>query len=231
MSHVAEHQEHLIWQFFNRQCHGFFIEVGANHPTNGSLTWFLEKKGWQGILVEPQEKLFALLRQKRPASQVFRAACSSPDKIGYANLHIPSESLNGFATLEKNVDDFGIEYQCEERVEVVTLDSLIEKVRPLRIDVVSIDTEGTELDVLKGFSVMVHKPTLLLIEDKGRSLEKHRFLRSNGYKLVKRTELNNWYVPKETKFQMTSITERARLLRKVFLGLPFRKFRHWRHSR
>jgi FkbM family methyltransferase len=231
MSRVAEHQEHLIWQFFNANPCGFFVEVGANHPTSGSLTWFLEVKGWQGILVEPQARLFALLQQMRPHSQVFRAACSSPEKVGFANLHIPSESLNGFAALEKNVDDYGIQYEREERVEVVTLDSLIEKVRPPKIDVLTIDTEGTELDVLKGFSLARHRPALFLIEDKGRSLEKHRFLRQNGYKLVKRTELNNWYVPQGTPFHMTSIAERAQLWRKVFLGLPFRQFRHWRHSR
>lgn len=48
---------------------------------------------------------------------------------------------------------------------------------------------------------------------------------------MKRTELNNWYVPDGTPFAMTSLFEKLKLWRKVFLGLPFRKFRHWRRTR
>jgi FkbM family methyltransferase len=232
VSETEQYQEMLIWEYFNRQPNGFFIEVGANHPTGGSLTWFLEQRNWEGILIEPQQKLFALLQKLRPRSHVFRAACSSPDKVGVSYLHLPKdEALNGFATLEKNIDDHEIAYGHGEQVDVVTLDSIIHKVSPQHIDLLTIDTEGTELDVLKGLDFSKHRPSLILVEDKGRSLEKHRFLKQNGYALVKRTELNNWYVPQGTRFHMTSFTEWIKLWRKVFLGLPFRQFRHWRHSR
>ena len=45
---------------------GIFIEVGANHPEGGSQTWNLAQKGWTGILIEPQAKLFEQLRERRP---------------------------------------------------------------------------------------------------------------------------------------------------------------------
>jgi hypothetical protein len=50
-------------------------------------------------------------------------------------------------------------------------------------------------------------------------------LKSRGYKLVKRTSINNWYVPRETDFQMSSLSEKFGLLRKMYLALPFRKVR------
>ncbi len=221
----------LVWEFFRRKHEGFFAEVGANHPTEGSQTWLLEQNGWRGLLVEPQEKYFLLLKASRPNSVVIRAACSCPGKVGIAQLHIPEEELEGFATLKRNVDDHGIMYRRIEHVEARTLDSLLEEAGSPKVDFLSVDTEGTELDVLQGFDLQRHQPGLVLIEDKGQSLTKHRHLRAHGYKLVKRTELNNWYVPVATTFRMTTPLERLMLWRKVFLGMPFRRFRHWRHHR
>jgi FkbM family methyltransferase len=231
MNSPNQSQDELVWEYFGRRDTGFFVEVGANHPKEGSQTWLLEQKGWRGILVEPQERLFKELSQHRPRCQVFRAACSAPDKSGFADLHIPADALNGFATLERNVDDFGIRYERTERVELTTLDALLARAGDPKVDFLSIDTEGTELDVLRGFDLHRHRPGLILIEDKGQSLAKHRHLRGRGYKLVKRTELNNWYVPQDAAFTMTTAGERLKLWRKVFLGLPFRKLRHWRHTR
>ena len=231
MSERNQRQDELVWAYFGQRQEGFFVEIGANQPREGSQTWLLEQKGWHGLLVEPQERLFRQLCEQRPRSRAFRAACSAPEKIGFAELHIPDDSLDGFATLERNVDDFGIRYTHTERVEVVTLDSLLAKVGCRKVDFVSIDTEGTELDVLRGFDLATYQPALILLEDKCQSLAKHRHLRDRGYKLVKRSELNNWYVPREVKFGLTTVGERLKLWRKVFLGLPFRSFRRWRHAR
>ena len=227
----AAFQDNLVWQFFSCRHEGFFIEVGANDPIDGSLTWLLEQNGWRGILVEPQSRLYPLLKGRRPASVIVQAACTAPEKRGLADLHIPSDDLNPFATLAPNLDDLSVQYERTEKTEALTLDEVIERAgQGRKVDFVSIDTEGTELDVLRGFSIERHHPSLVLVEDKGHSLDKHRHLVQHGYKLAKRTELNNWYVPRETPFRMTGLGERLRLWRKVFLGYPFRKFRHWRHT-
>ena len=224
-------QDELVWRYFNGQAKGFFVEVGANHPTDGSQSWHLEQQGWRGVLIEPQARLSAVLRKARPGSQVFQVACSAPDKVGVADLHIP-DTHDGFASLECNVDDHQMVYQTTERVEVITLDEVLRRAAaPTPLDFLSLDTEGTELDVLRGLDLEKYRPRLILIEDKGQSLDKHRHLRAHGYRLVKRTELNNWYVPEGTPFTLSSAWERVLLWRKVFLGLPFRQFRRWRHLR
>jgi FkbM family methyltransferase len=229
---LAAFQDNLVWQYFGCRRDGFFIEVGANDPIDGSLTWLLEQNGWRGILVEPQSRLYPLLKSRRTGSVAVQAACTAPEKRGMADLHIPEDKLNPFATLAPNVDDFSVQYERTEKTEAITLDEVIERAgQGRKVDFVSIDTEGTELDVLRGFTVEKHRPGLILVEDKGHSLDKHRHLKEHGYKLVKRTQLNNWYVPRETRFDMTGFGERLCLWRKVFLGYPFRKFRHWRHTR
>src|SRR5882724_72452 len=111
-------QDELVWQYFGAKRTGFFIEVGANDPTDGSQTWLLEQNGWKGILVEPQKQFLEQLKSQRPGSQVFGVACGPPEKTGTAELHIPADAMNGFATLEPNLEDYGIEYERSEQVEL-----------------------------------------------------------------------------------------------------------------
>jgi len=90
---VAVHPSHeeeqaLVREFFGGDDSGYFVEVGANHPTHGSQTWHLEQIGWTGVLVEPQPDLAAFLVTSRKA-RVFANACSSPENAGQSlPLHI-----------------------------------------------------------------------------------------------------------------------------------------------
>src|SRR5438552_16634866 len=76
-----EAEESLKEEFFGRACSGFFVDVGANDPWQGSQTWHLEQLGWDGILIEPQADLAERLRRERRA-KVYAVACSSPDNSG-----------------------------------------------------------------------------------------------------------------------------------------------------
>ncbi|MEL0031022.1 MAG: hypothetical protein VW778_09225 [Betaproteobacteria bacterium] len=51
-NHPRDEQD-LIRYFFNNQTTGFYVDVGANHPTIQSQSYHLEQIGWSGILVEP----------------------------------------------------------------------------------------------------------------------------------------------------------------------------------
>ena len=76
-----EQEQALVREFFGGEASGYFVEVGANHPTQGSQTWHLEQAGWTGVLVEPQPDLAAFLVTSRKA-RVFAVACSSADNAG-----------------------------------------------------------------------------------------------------------------------------------------------------
>lgn len=214
-------EKQLIWEFFDRKQEGFFIEVGANDPYSGSQTWLLEQNGWRGILVEPQAGLCEKLRLARKNARVSQVACGAPGEEGEATLHISTQ--DGLSTLDKQIDSHGIRFTGAERVTVTTLDKVLAEARAGTIDFLSIDVEGHEIEVMRGFDFDKYRPSLILIEDGVRNLDKHRFLKRQGYRLVKRTTLNNWYIPKDQPFRMTFWLERMELFRKMYLGLPFRK--------
>jgi FkbM family methyltransferase len=216
-------EKHLVWEFFGRKCDGFFVEVGANDPHSGSQTWLLEQNGWRGVLVEPQAALCEKLQLERKNSKVFQVACSGPDKEGEALLYIGMH--NGVSTLEKQIDSHGAQFVGTERVKITTLDKVLSEAGAIKIDFLSLDVEGHEIEVMRGFDFGKYRPALILVEDGVRALDKHRFLKQHGYRLIKRTTLNNWYIPRDQPFPATFWLERLELFRKMFLGLPFRKIR------
>jgi FkbM family methyltransferase len=220
---LEEMREKLrIWEFFGSAEEGIFVEVGANDPKSLSQTWFLEKMGWRGVLVEPLPDLAEALRRERPNSMVFEAAVSAPEKTGEADFHV----AGAFSSLDQNVKDNAVEYGTVLRVKVVTLDSILEEAKIRKVDFLSVDTEGTEVDVFLGFDFGRYRPALVLVEDAVFGLKLHRHMESSRYRLVRRTGFNNWYVPEDSPFR-PSLYEKFRLFRKMYLGTPVRvlKFR------
>jgi hypothetical protein len=106
-------------------------------------------------------------------------------------------------------------------VRVVTLDSVLAEGDVLGIDFLSVDVEGAELDVLLGFSFERYRPGLILLEDFAEGLERHRFMRARGYKRVRRTGNNSWYVREDVPFPV-SLFGRWQLFRKYNLSIPVR---------
>ena len=106
-----------------------------------------------------------------------------------------------------------------------TLDDILLEVKaPVPIDLLSIDVEGHEIEVLSGLTLTRWRPRLVLIEDIALSLRLHRVLQSRGYKWVRRTGINAWYVPSESSMSVSSFG-RWQFLRKYYLGTPFRRAR------
>lgn len=216
----------LVREFFRDTPQGFFVEVGANDPKKDSQSFHLEEAGWQGILVEPLPELANELRRVRKA-RVFEVACSSPDRAGQTmTLHVAGP----FSSFDPHLAVTGMRADRTVDVKVDTLDHVLSEGGAKRIDLMSVDVEGHELEVLSGFDFARWQPRLILLEDHVSSLDKHRFMRRSGYALMRRTGLNGWYVPQASAPAM-DLVGRLQIFRKYYLALPLRIFRDWRRRR
>jgi FkbM family methyltransferase len=217
----AREQEE-VRAFFAHARSGYFVEVGANHPTFASQTWHLEQLGWRGLLVEPQPDLAENLRRQRSA-RVFAVACSSPANAGQRmTFHV----AGALSSLERERMAPGAELQRVIEVPVRTLDDILAEVQaPVPLDLLSLDVEGHELKVLEGFTFARWRPRLVLLEDHVGDLDKHRFVTAAGYKLIRRVENNGWYVPADAAVEVTP-AQRWEIVRKYYLALPFRVLRN-----
>lgn len=195
----------LIELYFLEKKAGVCVEVGVANGTKGSNTLYFEKLGWKTLCIEPNPvyaKKAAEVRDK-----VVCCACASKNQknvpftvfdIGKNNI---MSSLSGLRPDKRLLETHGhlINKQYEIHVELKTLDDILEDASfPPDIDFISIDTEGTELDVLKGISFDKWNIALLVVENNFNDSNIEEYLSACGYKKDTRWKINDFYT-KEVK--------------------------------
>ena len=177
---------------------GYFVEFGAADGYKLSNTHMLEKKfGWQGILAEPSRAWHADLTLNRKCHVDFRCVSSESNKLVEF-----LESINPeFSTIKGLQKSGGHERKIVKNysVETISLNDLLEFYKaPLEIDFLSIDTEGSELEILKSLNFDKYKFAIIVCEHNftPERAEIFGLLSSHGYKRVwsNFTQFDDWYI-------------------------------------
>jgi len=192
-----------IADFFSSDYKGWCIDVGAADGVRGSNSYYFEKLGWKCLCVEPNPAYFGSLSFKRQMIEFM--ACGKENKndvpfeifeIGKNHIFSSVSSLKVDERLKK--DHAHITHKTYTiRVDVRTLDTILDRFNFPKIDFISIDTEGTELDVLKGFDIKKWHPQLLVVENNYNDLNVEEYLKNFGYIKVLRHKINDFYKTEE----------------------------------
>ena len=145
---------------------GRYIEVGANDPTNDSVTRAFYDRGWNGITIEPVHDCAQQHRVQRPRDILVEAAISS-DPGGSVVLHQIAET--GLSSLLDSVGDLHRESGLtvtEVTVPVRRLDEILDLAGwdGLDIHFMMVDVEGAEKSVLDTIDLRRWRPWVLVIE-------------------------------------------------------------------
>jgi FkbM family methyltransferase len=199
--------DRLIQQrFFANAATGVFVDVGAAHPEYLSNSALFRSLGWHVIAIEPNPAFCDLHRAK--GFEVLPYACGDHDEDGvsfsvvdshdtaYAGGKVSYESFSSlqvkdsYRALKPNLDEKHIQ------VNVRRLDTILNTLAPdiTRIDILSIDVEGWELEVLNGLSLQRFQPRVMLIENLLEARSYRQRLAGLGYLLWKRLPPNDVYV-------------------------------------
>lgn len=143
---------------------GFFVEVGTGNGTVLSNTHLLERRfGWRGLLVEPDRRFHDSIRASRTAHLEIRPACRSDgEQVEFLEV----DGIGELSTLSRYRSMDGWRRRGQVRtIDSITLNSALEQVgAPQRLDYVSIDTEGSELEVLDGLDLDRYDVRFMTIE-------------------------------------------------------------------
>lgn len=195
-------QDIVVLALLDFQENGFFVEFGATDGVFLSNTFLLEKKKkWAGILSEPSKVQNKNLKINRSCNLDYRCVWSkSGEKITFSEAKLPHLSTINFfkksdqhKNLRKN--------SCQYQVETISLEKLLDNFNaPKHIQFLSIDTEGSEHEILKEFDFSKYSFSILLVEHnftKKRDLI-YRLLSKNGYLRVFDyiSDVDDWYVSK-----------------------------------
>ena len=187
----SEYSQDLFALFVsNFKKHGFFVEIGMADGQR-SNTYRLEKYfNWNGILIEAHPENFKRLQKsivKRNSILVNKAVS---DKLSDSVL----TGSGGTASLFK---EFCHESKEVHIVQVDTLDSILrENKAPKKIDYISIDVEGAELDILSAFS-FDYETDFFSIEIKNENAAKiSEIMKFHNYIKVLEpfSDIDSWYV-------------------------------------
>jgi FkbM family methyltransferase len=185
---------------------GYFVEFGATNGVDISNTWLLEKEfGWQGILAEPSNYWHESLIKNRTAHIVTDCVWS---ETGIEMLF--NEVNNSLASYGPELSTLDIFSSCDTHssrrqsgtkypVKTISLLDLLDKFQaPTTIDYLSIDTEGSEFEILDNFDFDRYTIKIITCEHNYTPMREKIFdlLTSKGYQQKHQTvtRCDDWYV-------------------------------------
>jgi len=194
LSFSQEGEDILLQRLFENKATGFFIDVGAHHPTRFSNTYLFYLRGWRGINIDAMPGSMQAFDRLRPNDINIECAISDrEEELTYFVFN--KTALNTFSEEEALRKDGLRNYRIVERriMKAHTLARLLgEHMQDGQvIDFLSVDAEGMDLRVLKSLDWSKHKPHMILAEDlqgaAGDEGEMKTYLQERGYELFART--------------------------------------------
>lgn len=188
----------LLDQLITSETPRILVDIGANDGICGSNSRKLLEQGWYGLLVEPLPAVFAELKTNSsalPHVTLAQLACS--DRNGTASLRIGKDGELGQMSSLSTDPVIGENLAAgTTEVRTLTLGDLLSAHKiPEDFGVLLIDTEGWDLEVLKGMERTKHRPRIIVTEDFGPTNEaKYSLLRQHGYRHAGTCESDSFWV-------------------------------------
>ena len=190
---VADCKAHLLqdvfaWKSRGKRQAGFFVEVGVGDGERISNTFLLEKRfGWTGLLVEPNKGFHGSIKAIRKSELVEEAAFHS-DGETLKFLQATDGEFSGLEVAHVDRNEKRAQPISEYAVNANTLTSVLDRYdAPNEIDYVSIDTEGSEFEVLQGIDFQRYDIKVITVEHNYESKKLAKvdaLLLSHGYERV-----------------------------------------------
>ena len=192
-------QDLIINNFFKNKNEGVYIDVGCYHPYKGNNTKKLYDKGWSGINIDLDFHTIDLFNFIRKRDENINIAIS--DYEGEKNLYFfhNRSAINSLSEIRKK------EAKEIRKIQTKTLNYILEnsKFKNEKINLLSIDVEGHEMEVLNSLNLKKYIPEMVVIEflekDIFKNLEFHnqnisKILNSEIYKYMIKNNYHfvNW---------------------------------------
>lgn len=175
---------------------GFFVEFGATDGVELNNSWLMEKQfGWQGILAEPARGWHEDLKRNRDCIIETRCVWRATGETLQVT-EAPRGENSAISTFVKPTRKLrGQSYD----VETISLNDLLEQHNaPEVIDYISVDTEGSEFDILNNVDFDRWSFRVMTVEHNHapQRADIHKLLTEKGYTRILEpiSRFDDWYV-------------------------------------
>jgi FkbM family methyltransferase len=193
--------EYVYEHFFEGYRDGTFVDIGAHDGVSLSNTFFFEKKmSWKGLCIEPNPDVFNYLQKNR--NNCLQIALSDKEEtVEYTKIKGYAQTLSGITEyyhekyperIEEEINFFGGSKEIIQ-IKTKTLNSVLEEHGYGVIDFMSLDTEGSELKILRGLDFNRFKVRVIAMENNFDSEVHREFMKERGYILKTRIKIDDIY--------------------------------------
>lgn len=193
LGYYSQYGEDIILsKFLRRTKNGFYIDIGANHPTLLSNTKYFYEKGFRGINIEPNPNLIENFYVQRPEDINLNVGISPTDgELTFYILEADTLSTFNPEAAKESCNAYKTKITEEIKIKTIPLVKIIEKHASAKtIDFMSIDTEGYDLEVLQSNDWKKYRPRFVIIEVNRDSKNILDFMLDNKYKAVYKNHTN-----------------------------------------
>ena len=196
-SYSQEGEDMILRRIFEYSKSGFYVDIGAHHPKRFSNTYYFYRQGWCGINIDATPGSMKLFDKKRSRDINIEAAVANEKKeITYYIFNEPAVNTLDDKFANKAIND---NYKLIKKQKIVTktLKEILEDNLPKnqKINFMSVDVEGLDLEVLKSNDFTLFRPEYILVEQHGINMneitnnELFKFLREENYEFFGKTVL------------------------------------------
>jgi Methyltransferase FkbM domain len=175
--------------------HGFYLDIGSGRPVSGSNSYFLYKRGWSGILVDPIKTNIRLSKRLRPRDSSILAIVGSDKRNFYEFYPYEYSTISPEIAMNLIKENVHANLISVYEVESVSAEDLYLKLPKNSFRFVNIDAEGYDFEILNSLNLKQNRPDLICVEDweYETTIESKitRYLRNCGYILEARVGLSS----------------------------------------
>lgn len=193
----------LYNNYFKNKTDGFFLEIGADDGIDKSNSYFFEKyMNWSGICIEPSKSRYKELEKNRNCILENVALSDDIKNVQFRDIKGYSEQLSGIVddyhekhikrieTEALNKKNFGYDIY---NMETDTLTNILKKHNIYHIDFCTIDTEGSEFNIIKGIDFDIIDINIILVENNYGEEDIKEYLKERGYAFLNKLNSDDVY--------------------------------------
>jgi len=179
---------------------GHYYDIGCANPIELSNTWRFYQQGWRGLAVDGRPLQIAWAEQ-RPGDVFVQQVLGDGSDTVFYEFPDPHMSSCDSSTILRYSNRFPSESIICKQLPTVRASSLWNATFPSIVpDLVSLDVEGHELAVLRGFNLDAERPKLFIVELKEfnfMSPLSHpvaAYLYEHSYTLIAKSPLDGFFI-------------------------------------
>lgn len=182
-----------------------YLDIGCNHYKKMSNSYYFYLRGAHGVLIDANPDFIEEIKNKRPRDTVLNLGIGTAE--GEQEFYILNG--DGLSSFDRTfVDDAvlsnpDLRVDRVRRVTVSTVGAVVERYFSTAPDLVSLDIEGSDLDVLRTWDFEKWRPAVFIVETIGYSLRLNTgnrrndllsFMKANGYAEYAFTGINSIFI-------------------------------------